>query len=120
MSDVLAGKDLNKLFVITGRVANDDDDTIHWIEAPSMADAKVVFKKNLAVAVLDRMDEDDRKDPDMVEEAMSEIYINSANSVANYLKETMLTAEDVADVDVEFEENNFTASPSWGESGEEA
>lgn len=120
MSELFNGKNLNQVFVITGRVAHDDDDTIHFVEAPSMAEAKVIFKKSLAVGVLDIMDEDDREDPDALEEAMSEIYINSANSVANYLKGQMLTQESVEDVDVEFKENNFTASPGWGESGEAA
>lgn len=120
MSELYAGKDLNEVFVITGRVAYDDDDTIHFIEAPSLAEAKVIFKKSLARGVLNEMDEDDQDNSEALEDAIVEIYINSADSLANYLKGPMLVASLVEDVDLEFKENNITVSPGWGETGEEA
>lgn len=43
----LSGVDLNRLYLISGRIADDDDDSVHIVEAPDMGTAEGLFTTQL-------------------------------------------------------------------------
>jgi|TARA_R100000687_G_C6432379_1_gene156363 hypothetical protein len=46
-TQALSGVELNRFYLISGRIAGDDDDSVHIVEAPDMGTAESLFTTQL-------------------------------------------------------------------------